>query len=245
MATSKVSNEFLKAFSKADGIDDAKKAESRAASIPFPIGWEGTVVVSAMIGDVSKEKDDGKGGKRGGNMYINMEVAALNDKQYQGKKATKNWTFSNSEKATAADRFEWFLNDCEGMGLPRDIRMNHETPQEIIDWFTNPDSPVSLYAKVEKDEYNRLEGKKIILRAMEEALDASMSMAPAVEIKSQSHPEKVEGGIEFNGKTYPILRKVQFLGKSWNLFEEAGNKCKLQNAATGKIREDVDIDALD
>jgi len=217
MSSGKVSSAFKNAIGRMPGVEEAKQAEANLNSIPMPDGWKGRVLVTDMYMDVSKGK---------GNPYVNMEVTVVEDDQYKGKTATRNWTFNETTnaqgvKTSAAEKFEWFLNACEFMGLPREIRTGYEDEGEIIGWFMDPENPRYLEAEVKVNKgFTNLN-----LRKLPEALDHTESIAPPEPAKPS--PQESSGG----------QKEVSYGEAKWILLEElADGTVRIKSKSTGKER---------
>jgi hypothetical protein len=223
MANIQVSDDFAKFYGRAAGaVEEAKKAENTLSSSPTPVGWKGQAVLLGSKADKSKEREGADGTKSGGNPYVRMEFGIVGDEKFQGKKFTKNWTFFESANASAGDRFTWFLNELENMGLPRDIRENHESPQELLKAFADLD--ITFDVECAKDNYAN-DGKKMILRKPEEAVDGSDSMAPKTTTSSPEALDPKEGD------------EVPFLGSNWIVEARDGDHLQIKHPTRGSRRE--------
>lgn len=127
MSKSKVSNDFNKFYTKsAAAFDEAKKAEKQVRGIPVPTGTTGTAVISDFTADRAK------GGEQ--NPFIAVEITVILPEEYRGKKFTGAiHSIYDSDKMTAAGRMAIALDDLEDMGLSREVRENHKSPQELAD----------------------------------------------------------------------------------------------------------------
>jgi hypothetical protein len=231
MASEKVSAAFKQSFAKLGGIDDAKQAEASMNSIPVPAGWKGRCQVVDMVMDVSKPKSDGKGG----NPYINFTVVPVDDEKYLGKKITKNYTLSEyvnpDTKAvtTPADRYERFLNEMEWAGLPRELRVGHDGPEDIINWWLDPDENRMVDVEVVE---NKVGGRTFInvnMRKPAESVDSSDSAVPP-------EPSRTTSAATSSTPAADAKKTVKFNGKDWELISEDGDNVVIKSQATGRER---------
>lgn len=210
MASGKVSAQFNQAFAKASGIDEAKKAEVQMMnSIPVPVGWAGQCKVLDMIADVSKK----------GNMYVNMDLTPT-EGEYAGKKITKNWTFSQTEKMSPADQMERFLNDLEIAGMPRELRVSFEGIEELINWWLDPD-----YVREISCEHVESGGRKYFnFKRPNTPVDTSNSIAPSAGLP----PKNTEGGDYSEGKV------VYWNEAQYTIVKDNGETLDVTSKLTGK-----------
>lgn len=219
MSNAKVSADFEKFYgSHAQAVEEAKKAENTMATSPTPVGWKGKCVLLEAVASKSKDKKQEDGTMRPGNPYVNLKYGIVGDERYQGKTFTKNYTFSDSKNATAGDRFGWFLNTCENLGLPRDIRENHTRLSEVLDWLLT--SEQVFECECVPSDYTT-DKKDMVVRRGEEAVDTSMSMAPSTSQKDHG-PEVGDG--------------VQFLGNTWTVEERDGANLVITRNDDGEVR---------
>lgn len=220
MSNAKVSSDFEKFYgSHAQAIEEAKKAENSMATSPTPVGWKGKCILLEAVANKSKDKPQQDGTIKPGNPYVNLKYGIVNDERYQGKTFTKNYTFSDSKNATAADRFGWFLNTCENLGLPRDIRENHNRLVEVLDWLLASDQVFDCECVA--SDYTT-DKKDMVVRRSEEAVDTSSSMMPTPSAPSQSSPEV--GGT------------VKFLGNDWTVEARDGANLSIVRDDNGEVR---------
>lgn len=221
MSTQRVSSDFNKAFGRMQGVEDAKKAENTLNNIPVPVGWQGELVVSDVKTMVTKEKDG-----KGGDPMVIMEYTVVTDKEHQGKKLKKLHVFNETHNketgrtVTAAERYTWFLNELESHGLPRKLREDHDGMDDLVAWLMNKDAPCIVHGTVEADAYSR-DKKKVTIRAIEEPVDSTTSMAPA------PATPKADTGAK---------KTVNFMGKQWEVLSENGDDLVIKSPSTGKDR---------
>lgn len=161
-------------------IEEAKKAESRANNVPVPIGAQGTCILTDFKMLKSKDKQQQDGSVKEGTPYIEMHFRIIDNSEHQGKVLKKQWWFMDSAKMDAAGRFQIFLDDMERLGLPREVRLNHETPAEIGDYFLTKED-VTFHFNVVHNQYNTLDDQKEIkLSSVQSHIPATDSVAPPV-----------------------------------------------------------------
>lgn len=219
MANVKVSSSFNKFLAKnATAVAEAKTAENTMMTCKMPIGWKGHCVCVGGVADTGKDRKDDKGNVQAGNDFVNLDFNVVNDEEYAGSKFSRHWSFYDSEKATAMDRFTWMLNEMENLGLTREVREDPETSMEtILGQFIDKDT---IYAaEVVADSYAR-DGKKIKLNLME-AVDGSSSMSPT----STPPTSKLTVGGD-----------VKYMGKEWELVDVDGDDLAIKSKTSGAIR---------
>lgn len=163
METRKVSAAFSKFYAKnAQAIADAKKAEARVSNCPVPVGTTGRAIITDMRFDKSKDKKNPDGTVKEGTDYCQMEFKIIDHPQHSGKTLRKPHYFSNTANATAVDRFEWFLNELEYMGLDRELRIGHDDPQQLVDFFLKEPYTVEFEILAGDPRYD--DGKVLRLR---------------------------------------------------------------------------------
>ena len=142
MATVKVSSNFNKFLAKnSTAVQEVKKAENTMQTCKMPVGWKGNVIVVGGEADKGKDRKDDKGQVQEGREYVRLDFNVVNDAEFAGAKCSLYWSFYDSEKATAMDRFQWMLNEMENLGLPREIRESDDTTMEdLLKFFTEQDS---------------------------------------------------------------------------------------------------------
>lgn len=144
MAKQRVSSDFMKWQEKSSNkLAESKKAENTMGGIPFPDGHSGICTVLDVSASLTKNKKV---------PYISFKCVSD-----CGKKFTKMYLFSDSEKATGADRWSWMLNELENAGMPREYReANGDTAEGIIDYYMAGEE-IKMSFEVSKDAY----GKKV------------------------------------------------------------------------------------
>lgn len=217
MGTSKVSSSFSKFLAKnATAVEEAKKAENSMQTCVMPVGWKGHAIVVGATADKGKDRKDDKGNTVEGNEYINIEFNVVNSEEYAGKKFSLHWSFYDSEKATAAQRFEWCLNEMENIGLPREIREEFTDITQVLDHFIKSD--VVYDCEVVHNQYRRGDKKEVKVTLVQSVSNDS-SMAP-----SSPTPTVEVGG------------KVSFMGKDWEVLAVDGDEIKIKSPTTGTER---------
>lgn len=226
MSKSKVSEGFSKFRSRnQSAIADAKKAENTMSTCKMPVGWDGQAVCTAGVADQGKDRKDDKGNTVEGRPFVRLEFEVVNDPQYSGSKFSKVWSFFDSEKLDAATRYEWFLNDLENLGLPREVRETYEDETELMDYFINGDDVFE--ASVEHNAYLRGDQKEVKVRASSGSVDSSASMTPG------SSPEKTEAPAE---SYLTVGENVHYMGKEWLLEDQDGEDLVVRSLSTKKTR---------
>lgn len=219
MANVKVSAEFNKFMSRnAKAVEEAKAAENSMSTCKMPVGWKGQVVCVGGEAGKGKDRKDEKGNTTPGREYIRLEFNVVNDTEYSGAKCNLNWSFWDTEKATALDRFEWMLNDMENLGLPGEIRRSPDTTiEDMLNFFINKDTVYE--AEVVHNAYRRGDQKEVKIRLLE-VLDGVADMAP------QGHaPATPQTGED-----------VTYMGKSWELVDVDGDDLVIKSKTTGQTR---------
>jgi len=112
------------------------------------------------------------------------------------------------------DRYEWFLNEMENMGLPRSVRESHDDPSELLQWFV--DNELVFHARCESDDYSR-DKKAMKVSAPEAPVDSTTNMSPEgnTTVATESSPEIAEGDV------------VKFLGSDWTVDAREGDKLSI------------------
>jgi len=217
---SEVSSDFAKFYGRnLTAIEDAKKAENSMSSGPCPVGWEGKAIILEAIATVGKDKKDATGKTTPGNPRVEMKFSIVDDEKYSGKTFKKYWIFNDTANASSIDRFEWFLNACEAMGMPRSLRESHDSLDEVLNFFV--ESEMVLGVKCENDDYSR-DKKAMLVTATMEAVDSSDSMV--ADTISEPAPEMAVGS------------KVKFLGNEWNVIAIAGDTATIERQDGERIR---------
>ena len=217
MATSKVSpgfNNFMAKNQKA--VEAAKEAENTMATCIMPVGWEGQCVCVDAVADQSKDKKREDGTIQAGNPYIRLEFQVVGDESYTGKKFSKLWMFNDTAKATAADRFEWCLNEMENLGLPQELRKTFDSIDELLNHFITAD--VVYECRVVKNDYTR-DNKEVKISRSAEDINDTDSVMPTVEETTTKQTE------------------VSYLGKVWDVVSQDGDKFVIRSRTTKQERE--------
>jgi len=189
MKKTEVSPEFMAFLGKNHGrIEEAKKAESRSNNVPVPVGAQGTCILTDFKMLKSKDKTQQDGSVKEGTPYIEMHFRVIDNSEHQGKVLRKQWWFMDSAKMDAAGRFQIFLDDMERLGLPRELRQNHESPSEIGDYFLSKEE-CSFHFSVVYNQYNTLDDQKEIkLTTVQSHIPATDSVAPPVSVGKSPTP---------------------------------------------------------
>jgi hypothetical protein len=174
-----VSAEFMSFFGRnATKIEQAKQAEARLQNVPLPIGASGTAIVTGFKFDSSKDKQNPDGTTKAGTPYCEMTLSVIDNEQYQGKAMRKQWWFATSANMDAAGRYEMFLNDLERLGLPREIRTNHESPSDLGRYFLETQGLTFHFNIIENLRNTMDDFKELKLSTMETHIPSDDSVAP-------------------------------------------------------------------
>jgi len=221
MANVKVSSEFNKFLSRnAKAVQEAKEAENTMQTCKMPIGWKGYCVCTGAEAGKRKDRKDEKGNTQEGREYMRLEFNVVNDTEYAGSKFVLNWSFWDTEKATALDRFEWALNEMENLGLPRELRASPDTtPADILNFFAKGDTVYEC--EVIRNEYRRGDQKEVKVRNVE-SVDGVENMAPESAHKPTS--------------TMSPGQDVKYMGKDWELVDADGDDLVIKSKNTGQTR---------
>lgn len=213
----KVSPAFLKSYAKKEvAVQNAKKAENTMNNIPMPLGWEGDCLVTDLVFDELPEKKDEKTGKVSDPApYVRIEFSSISDDTFKGRKLSQTWWLNATANSTEEQRLEWMFNGLETCGLPHELRVSHEHPSEICEYFL--DSSIAGYEprlariKVVEDTWSGSQtGKKLQLRKHKDSLEATTSVSPQKE------------GF------------VTFLGVEYKVEEDLGDRLRVTSTATGR-----------
>jgi hypothetical protein len=228
MTNVKVSSEFNKFLSRnAKAIEEAKVAENSMQTCKMPVGWKGNCVCVGGEAGKGKDRKDEKGNTQEGREYVRLEFSVINSEEYAGSKFVVNWSFWDTEKATAMDRFEWCLNELENMGLPGEIRRSPDTTmEEILGFFINGETVYEC--EVSHNAYRRGDQKEVKVRLVE-AIDGVENMAPT----SSHTPVAPEAGTT-----------VKYMGKDWELVDSDGDDLVIKSKTSGQTRN-IKASALD
>lgn len=219
MGSAKVSASFNKFLSKNNTVvQEAKKAENTMMTCKMPIGWKGHAVCVDGVADKGKDRKDDKGNTQEGNEYVRLDFNVVNDEHFAGAKFSVAWSFYDSEKATAGDRFTWMLNEMENLGLPRQIRESEDTSMEdILEYFIKADAVYDC--EVVHNSYRRGDQKEVKVRKMDTvATDINMS------------PDAVPTS------SLTVGQDVKYMGKSWELVLVDGEELTIKSKTTGSTR---------
>jgi len=220
MAKQKVSNDFQKFQAKNQNhLADAAKAENTMTRNPLPVGTTGIATVVDMVAATSKK----------GNAYVNMTLVVASG-PHEGVKLTKNWSFNETPKATAIDRFTWFLNELENMGFPRDLRVSSGGDMNaIINYYLDANPPIQQAFEIEKNDYS-MDKKAIVLAPADTMTSTPQESGP---IKTL---DELKVGVKVlrNGVEFEVIK-----------FDEDAETVNLRSLTTNKVRENVSLTELE
>lgn len=227
MANVKVSSEFQNFLTRnAKAVAEAKTAENTMMTCKMPVGWKGyAVCVGAEAGRGKDYKDD-KGNTTPGRDYARLDFNVINDEEYTGAKFSVNWSFWDTEKATAMNRFEWFLNDLENLGgdeFTAVRRSAESTMEDFLNFFVEADKIYS--AEVVHNAYRRGDQKEVKVHAFA-AVGEGTAMVPDT-------PPALQIGSE-----------VSYMKKMWILEEADGDDLVIKSKTTGNTRK-IKLSELD
>jgi hypothetical protein len=219
MAKARVSADFMKFQAKNQNhLADAAKAENTMTRNPLAVGTTGVATVVDMVAATSKK----------GNAYVNMTLV-VSSGPHEGTKLTKNWSFNETPKATAVDRFTWFLNELENMGFPRSLRESSGGDMNIIiNHYLEAEPPIQLGFEIEKDDYS-MDKKKIVLFPSDSVV-VQETVGP---IKTLDEL-KVGAKVLRNGVEFEVIK-----------YNEEAETVNLRSLTTNKIREGVVLSELE
>lgn len=230
MANVKVSADFNKFMSRnAKAIAEAKAAENTMSTCKMPVGWKGSAVCTGGEAGKGKDRKDEKGNTQEGRDFVRLEFNVINDQEYAGSKFSIQWSFWDTEKATAMDRFEWMLNEMENLGLPGEVRRSPDTTMDdLLNHFVNTDTVYE--AEVVHNAYRRGDQKEVKVRLIE-ALEGVADMAPPT------------GHTKVSGPTPG--QDVKYMGKDWELVAVDGDDLQIKSKSTQALRniKASDLDA--
>lgn len=220
MTNVKVSADFNKFLSRnAKAVEEAKTAENSMSTCKMPVDWKGFCIVTGAVADRGKDRKDDKGNTQPGRDFIRLDFNVVNDEEYAGAKFSLMWSFWDTEKATAMDRFEWCMNDLENLGLPGEVRRDPSTTMEdILAYFTNSDKVYGC--EVVHNSFRRGDQKEVKVHNIE-AIDGVEVMAPEGHA-AVSTPEPGQD--------------VTYMGKAWELVDIDGDDVIVKSKATGQTR---------
>jgi hypothetical protein len=221
MKKSSVSPEFQSFMGRnATAIEQAKAAESRLSGVPVPLGASGTCIVTGFRFDKSKDKLLPDGTTKEGTPFCEITMPIVDHPEHQGKTLRKTYWFANSAKMTPAGRYEMFLNDMEKLGLPRDVRVGHQSPAEIGEYFLTKEG-LAFHFDIYADQYGE-DGKSIRLSAMETVIESNDSVAPPMVAPAPAAPAAAPSG------DLPALGStVKYLEQDWTVMEVFNGSGKL------------------
>lgn len=186
-------------------FDEARKAESMATGCPLPIDTTGVAVIGDIICKETKQKADGSGGDP--MVMIKLEVES--PEEYRGTVLQGPgllFVIKDGPKSTQEDAWGRMLDTLESFGLPRKIRTEYETFEEILAYFT--DSPRKVQYLVKKDDYTGNRSGKIIqayeATDMEEATE-SADEAPISPPETKADADTDAEYVMYLGKKHKIL----------------------------------------
>lgn len=220
MAKAKVSADFMKFQAKnQNALADAAKAENTMTRNPLAVGTKGTVTVVDVVAGTSKK----------GNNYVNMTLVVAGG-PHEGTKLTKNWSFNETPKATAIDRYTWFLNELENMGFPRELRVSSGGDiNTIINYYLEADPLVVLTFEIETDNFS-MDKKKVVLYPVDSAEPSVEEKGPIKMIQEL----KVGVSVLRNGVVFEVIK-----------YDEDAETVNLRSLATNKVRENVPVTELE
>lgn len=203
----------------ATAVADAKKAENTMQTCKMPVGWSGGAIVVDAIADKGQDRKDAKGAIVEGREYVRIEFQVVNDEKFAGSKFSRFWSFYDSEKATAMDRFQWMLNDLENLGLPREIRENDaSTLEDILGYFLEAD--VLYHCEVKNNDFSR-DKKEVQVSQLQTVGDDDSILPPE---DNTNVPSDLVG------------KDVIFMSKPWEVVKVDGNQLSIKSKTTGTIR---------
>jgi hypothetical protein len=219
MAKQKVSHDFMKFQAKNQNhLADAAKAENNMTRNPLEVGTKGIVTVVDLVAAQSKK----------GNPYVNMTLVVAAG-PHEGTKLIKNWSFNDTAKATAIDRFGWFLNELENMGFPRTLRESSGGDVNvIIDYYLEANPPIQLAFEIMEDNY-AMDKKKTVLYPAD-------TVTPSQEEGPIKSIEELKVGVQVlrNGVSYEVIK-----------YDDDKETVNLRSLSTNKVRENVALTELE
>lgn len=237
-----VTAEFMAFFGRNQTrIEQAKQAESRLQNIPLPIGANGTCIPTGFKLGKSQDKKNPDGSVKEGTAYAEMTFSVIDHPDHQGKTLRRQWWFANSANMDAAGRYEMFLNDLERLGLPREVRVNHETPAELGDWFLSQQG-AAFHFQIVEDPRNTLDdGKSVRLSTMEQHIEPTDSIAPMTAAPAAPAASAAPGILPQKGS------KVKHLEMEWEVVDVFADSKKVQIKSVDdpKMERIVTVDKLD
>jgi hypothetical protein len=248
-----VSAEFMSFFGRnSTRIEQAKQAEARLQNIPLPIGANGTCIPTGFKLSKSQDRKNPDGTTKEGTAYAEMTFSVIDHPEHQGKTLRKQWWFATSANMDAAGRYEMFLGDMERYGLPREIRVNHESPAEIGDWFLNQPG-MAFHFQIVEDARNTLDdGKSVRLSTTEQHIEATDSVAPPSVPKPQGStapvaPTPTAAPSQAQATVPSLNQTVKHLEMNWmvtGVFAESG-KVQVKNVDDPRMEKIIRIDQIE
>lgn len=233
-----VTNEFAAFYGKsAVAIDEAKKAENSMSSGPCPVGWKGKCILLEAVAEKGKDKKNEDGSVKEGNPRVKMKFGIVDDETYSGKSFTKYWVFFDTKNMDKMTRFQMFLNDMEKMGLPRNVREEHETMQELFNFFI--EGEFTFDVECVNDDYAD-DKKKMVIMRQGEPVDTSTSMTPADPEDTYANKPVDAGTTQVQSSpevTFAEGSKVTFLGETWEVLGQEEDKLVIFNEKTNRNRK--------
>ncbi len=252
MKKSEVSPEFMSFFGRnATRIEESKKAESRLANIPLPVGAAGTCIITDFKCGKSKDKPQADGTVKEGTPFISLTLNVVDSPDHQGKRMTKTYWLSANASMDAATKYEMFLNDMEKIGLPREVRVNHETPSEIGDYFLSREGH-TVHFNVVEDKYQSLDDfKSIRLSVSDSHIPQNDSVVPPSTPRSSAPPS----GASVAAPSAPAATTsspqkgstVKYLEQDWTVIDvfADSNKVQIKSVDDPRMEKIVAIANLD
>lgn len=245
MKKSEVSSSFMSFYGKNQTrIEEAKAAESRLQNIPVPIGSTGVCIVTDFKFDKSKDKQNPDGSTKEGSAFCQIVLNIVDHADHAGKQLRKTYWFSDSANMTAAGRYEIFLNDMERLGLPREVRVGHDSPAEIGEYFLQKEG-LTFHFEIVQDQYARLDDNKgIRLATIEQHIEPTDSIAPSVApapTQTAAQSQATSTALPSKGST------VKHLEMEWTVVDVFPDSKKVQIKAIDdpKMERIVTVDKLD
>lgn len=227
-------------------IEAAKQAEARLSNVPVPLGAKGKCLVTGFVFTTTPDKTENNTFVPG-KPLAEIQLTIVNHETHQGKVLKKQWWFTSSAKMDAAGRFEMFLNDLMKLGLPEEIRKNHENPEELAAFFLDNDTV--LHFEIVEDSYQRMDdGKGIRLSTVEGHIPKDDSIIPGIVEQNPNNSTSTSPTIPSPKSKEPVLSPgdiTKYLGTEWTVTENFGTKVQLKNNDDPKIQKIVSIADLD
>lgn len=218
MKTMSVSAGFAKFASQTTRgkFDEARKAESMATGCPLPEGTTGV----AVVGEITCKETKAKQGESANPMVL-ISLNVETPEEYMGTKLQGPgliFVIKAGPKSTKEDAWGRMLDCLENFGLPRNIRMEYEDFQQVLDWFT--EVPRKVDFSVDHDDYSGNASHKKVSAFAHVAEGDIQSAEPEAAPKD------------------PDAKYVKYLGKEHMVVEETEDTYNLQGQS-GQIRAGV------